>query len=302
MPRKVNPRAAKIQRVSEARQQTAAKQRRTTERLRFLSRYDALTSLPNRAFFRNKLEKALREAEESDQTLAVLFVSLDPYSRINESLGPAMGDRLVRCVAKRLKDLTRENDAVGYWGSDKFVLLLDRPGDESQVIKIVQSIKKRIERRFFSFKQEFFLTTSIGIGLYPLHGLTVEALLKNAGAALFEARECGGNSYRFYTADLNARALKRFALENRLGRGLQRRQFSLHYQAQVDAGSGRISGAEALLRWEHPELGSIPPADFIPLAEKSGLIIPIGEWALRAACLQLKEWHAAGFPKQPPRT
>jgi diguanylate cyclase (GGDEF)-like protein len=297
MPRKVNPRAAKIQRVSEARQQTAAKQRRTTERLRFLSRYDALTSLPNRAFFRNKLEKALREAEESDQTLAVLFVSLDPYSRINESLGPAMGDRLVRCVAKRLKDLTRENDAVGYWGSDKFVLLLDRPGDESQVIKIVQSIKKRIERRFFSFKQEFFLTTSIGIGLYPLHGLTVEALLKNAGAALFEARECGGNSYRFYTADLNARALKRFALENRLGRGLQRRQFSLHYQAQVDAGSGRISGAEALLRWEHPELGSIPPADFIPLAEKSGLIIPIGEWALRAACLQLKEWHAAGFPK-----
>jgi EAL domain-containing protein (putative c-di-GMP-specific phosphodiesterase class I) len=161
----------------------------------------------------------------------------------------------------------------------------------------VQSIKKRIERSFFSFKQEFFLTSSIGIGLFPLHGSTVETLLKNAGAALFEAQESGGNCYRFYAADLNARSLKRFTLENRLSRGLQRREFSLHYQPQVDLASWEISGAEALLRWQHPELGAVPPAEFIPFAEKSGLIISIGEWVLRAACLQLKKWHNSGFPK-----
>jgi len=291
------PRTPGLRKASGAWQQTAAKQKRTIEKLRYLSHYDALTTLPNRAFFRNKLGKAIAASKESDHTLAVLFLSLDPYSRINETLGPAMGDRLVRCLAKRLKDITGGNDAVGYWGSGTFVLLLERPGDESQVVKIVQGIKKRIERSFFSFKQEFFLTSSIGIGLYPLHGLTVETLLKNAGAALFEEQECGGNGYRFCTADLNARSLKRFALENRLSRGLQKRQFTLHYQPQVHTGSWQITGAEALIRWEHPQLGPIPPADFIPFAEKSGLIIPIGEWVLRAACLQLKKWHASGFHK-----
>ena len=176
-------------------------------------------------------------------------------------------------------------------------MLLEGPGDEAEVLHFAQAIKKRIDRRFFSFEQEFFLTSSIGIGLFPLHGSTVETLLKNAGAALFEAQECGGNCYRVYTADLNARSLKRFALENSLGRALQRRQFTLHYQPQVHTGSWQITGAEALIRWEHPQLGLIPPADFIPFAEKSGLIIPIGEWVLRAACLQLQKWHANGFPK-----
>lgn len=278
-------------------QKANAKQKKATDKLRFLSRYDALTALPNRAFFRSKLGKALRTAQASDHFLAVVFLSLDPYSKINETLGPAMGDRLVRCVARRLKEIVGRNDTVGYWGSGEFVLLLEQAGDEAQVAKLVAGLKKKIERRFFSFKQEFYLTSSIGIALHPPHGLTVETLLKNAGAALFEARECGGNSYRFYSADLNVRSLKRFALENRLGRGLQRREFKLHYQPQVDTGSWRITGAEALIRWDHPELGSIPPADFIPFAEKSGLIVPIGEWVLRSACLQLKKWHANGFPK-----
>jgi diguanylate cyclase (GGDEF)-like protein len=297
MTREYVPRTPGARKASPPGQQTVANQKVTSERLRYLSRYDALTKLPNRAFFRNKLSKAIGASKESDHTLAVLFLSLDPYSRINDTLGPAMGDRLIRCVAKRIKELMAGNDDVGYWGSDKFVFLLERPGDESQVVKIVQAIKKTIERRFFSFKQEFFLTSSIGIGLFPLHGSTVETLLKNAGAALFEAQECGGNGYRFYTADLNARSLKRFALENSLGRALQRRQFALHYQPQVQTGSWQITGAEVLIRWVHPELGSIPPTDFIPFAEKSGLIIPIGEWVLRAACLQLKKWHNSGFPK-----
>jgi diguanylate cyclase (GGDEF)-like protein len=290
-------RTPELRKSSISRQQAAAKQKATSDKLKYLSHYDALTTLPNRAFFRCKLGKALSMSADPDQTVAVLFLSLDPYARINDTLGPAMGDRLIRCVAKRIKDFIIGTDAAGYWGSDKFVFLLERPGDESQVVKTVQSIKKVIERRFFSFKQQFFLTSSIGIALFPLHGATVETLLKNAGAALFEAQECGGNGYRFYSADLNAKSLKRFALENSLGRALQRRQFTLHYQPQVQTGSWQITGAEALIRWVHPELGSIPPPDFIPFAEKSGLIIPIGEWVLRAGCLQLKKWHNSGFPK-----
>ncbi|MGI9066366.1 MAG: putative bifunctional diguanylate cyclase/phosphodiesterase [Pyrinomonadaceae bacterium] len=297
MPLQHAPPVASLPKASRGRQQTATGEKTTSARLRYLSHYDALTTLPNRVFFRNKLGKVLRTAGEHNHIVAVLFLSIDPYARINDTIGPAMGDRLVRCVARRIKELMAGSDVVGYWGSDKFVFLLERPGDESQVVKIVQAIKKTIERRFFSFKQEFFLTSSIGIGLFPLDGSTVESLLKNAGAALFEAQECGGNGYRFYTADLNARSLKRFALENSLGRALQRRQFALHYQPQVQTGSWQITGAEVLIRWVHPELGSIPPTDFIPFAEKSGLIIPIGEWVLKAACLQLKEWHNSGFPK-----
>lgn len=289
--------AASLGKASRPGRQIAPKPKTTSDRLRYLSHYDALTTLPNRVFLRNKLRKALRTAGKQNQPVAVLFLSIDSYARINDTLGPAMGDRLIRCVARRIKELMAGTDAVGYWGSDKFIVLLEHPGDESQVVKIVELIKKRIERRFFSFKQEFFLTSTIGIGVFPFHGSTAETLLKNAGAALFEAQECGGNGYRFYTADLNARALKRFALENSMGRALQRRQFTLHYQPQVQTGSWQITGAEALIRWNHSELGSIPPADFIPFAEKSGLIIPIGEWVLRAACLQLKKWHNLGFPK-----
>jgi diguanylate cyclase (GGDEF)-like protein len=285
-----------LQKLTPAWQQTLAKQKTTSDRVKFLSHYDALTTLPNRRFFRNILEKALKNAQCNGHALAVVFFSLDPYSRINETLGPAISDRLVRCVAKRLKVTMGGSDAVGYWGSDTFALLLEGVGDRAQVVEIVNGIKQRMERRFFSQKQEFFLTSSIGIGLFPWHGPTVEVLLKNAGAALFEAQECGGNGYRFYAPDLNARSLKRFAVENRLNRGLQGRQFTLDYQPQVDTKNWRTTGAEALLRWKHPQLGLIPPTEFIPIAEKSGLIVAIGEWVLRAACLQLKKWHATGYP------
>ena len=297
MYREYRPRAVELLKGVESRPPTNPKRKKTTDGIRYFSHYDALTRIPNRAFFRSKLRKAIRAAKESDQTLAVLFLSLDPYCRINETLGPAMGDRLVRCVARRLKEIRGRKDALGYWGSDEFAFLLEHPGDELQLVESVQSIKKAIERTFLSLDQELFLTSSIGIGRYPLHGLTTETLLRNARAALFQAKECGGNGYRFYSADLNARSLKRFSLENRLGQGLQKGEFTLHYQPQIDTSTWQITGAEALLRWQHPELGPTLPADFIPLAEKSGLIIPIGEWVLRAACLQLRHWHAEGFPK-----
>jgi len=303
MSREYQTSAARVLRPSGKKQQSGVKRKRATEKLKYLSHlqylshFDALTTLPNRVFLRSMLGKALRTAEYSNHTLAVVFLSLNPYQRINETLGPAMGDRLVRCVTKRLKESLLGNNAVGYWGSGEFVLFLENAGDEAQVVRLVQGIKKKIERRFLSFGQEFSLTSSVGIGLYPSHGKNVETLLRNAAAAQYQARESGENGYCFYNADMNVRSLRRFTLENSLGHALRRREFTLHYQPQIHAGSWQITGAEALIRWDHPELGQVPPADFIPVAEKSGLIIPIGEWVLRTACLQLKKWHANGFKK-----
>jgi len=281
--------------ASGAIQKNDLERKRATQKLKFLSNYDALTTLPNRVFLRNRLAKTLKTAQQTNREVAVLFISLDPYQRINETLGPAMGDRLVRCVAKRLRDSFGELHTIGYWGNAEFVLLLEFSGDEAEVIDVVQKTKKIIERRFLSFGQEFFLTSSIGIGLYPSHGTTVESLLRNASAAECQAKGSGENGYRFYDAAMNVRSLRQFTLENSLGRGIQRHEFNLHYQPQWDTGSWQITGAEALIRWQHPDLGEVSPEDFIPLAEKSGLIVPLGEWALREACVQLKKWQGHGF-------
>ena len=280
---------------SEATHKSDVERKRTTQKLKFLSNYDALTTLPNRVFLRNKLAKAIKAAQQANREVAVLFISLDPYQRINETLGPAMGDRLVRCVAKRLRDSLGTKHTIGYWGNAEFVLLLEYQGEESEVLEVVQKVKNVIQRRFLSFGQEFFLTSSVGIALYPTQGVTVESLLRNASAAQFQAKQFGENGCLFYEADMNVRSLRQFTLENSLGRGIQRQEFSLHYQPQWHTGSWQITGAEALIRWQHPELGEVSPDDFIPLAEKSGLIIPIGEWALRESCVQLRKWQARGF-------
>ena len=287
--------AVRVVGPAEATHKKEVERKRTTQKLKFLSNYDSLTTLPNRVFLRNKLAKAIKTAQQANREVAVLFISLDPYQRINETLGPAMGDRLVRCVAKRLRDSLGTRHTIGYWGNAEYVLLFEYQGEESEVLEVVQKLKKVIERRFLSFGHEFFLTSSVGIALFPSQGVTVESLLRNASAAQFQAKECGENSYLFYDADMNVRSLRQFTLENSLGRGIQRREFSLQYQPQWHTGSWQITGAEALIRWQHPELGEVSPNDFIPLAEKSGLIIPIGEWAFRESCVQLRKWQARGF-------
>ncbi|WP_211236844.1 EAL domain-containing protein [Chitinimonas koreensis] len=268
----------------------------TQARVLHLARFDALTELPNRAYFCELTGEAVAEAKRHNERRALLFVDLDHFKTINDSLGHAVGDLLLQGVARRLNDAIRAGDVVGRLGGDEFVILLRNLDSGGEAAYVAERVLAQLALPFQIGEHELVVTPSLGIALYPDDGGDYDALIRNADAAMYHAKANGRNTYRFYTADMNARAREILVVENQLRRALERNEFVLHYQPQADMETGRIVGAEALIRWRHPERGLVGPMQFIPIAEERGLIGAIGQWVLREACRQNREWQDAGLP------
>lgn len=268
--------------------------KRAEERIHYLANFDPLTGLPNRTQLNDHLKYALSLAKRSSGHLALLFLDLDHFKDINDTLGHSTGDALLIEVAGRLCQVLREEDTVTRLGGDEFILLL--PGNDTLgAAQVAQKLLCAIAESYLIEHYDLTLTASIGIALYPEDGLDLEALSKSADAAMYRAKQEGRQCYRFFTPEMQARSARNLQLVNALHHALEHRQLQLHYQPQIAMQDGRITGAEALLRWSHPELGSVSPAEFIPVAESSGLILPIGEWVLRCAIRQAKAWIENGF-------
>jgi diguanylate cyclase (GGDEF)-like protein/PAS domain S-box-containing protein len=269
--------------------------KQTQEKLNHLAYHDALTDLPNQVLFKDRLKQAIALSRRNDQLQAVLLLNLDRFKTINDSLGYTAGDQLLKSVAERLTSCVRESDTVARFGGDEFAILLTQIPRAQDATNVARAIKQTLDQAFLFEDQEIFVSSSVGISLYPNDGRDTAGLLKNAGAALDRAKMQGGNNFQFYTAGGTTRALKQLVLESNLRPGLERSEFIVQYQPQVDIRGFHLVGMEALVRWQHPSLGLLYPNEFIPLAEDNGLIILLGDWVMRTACAQNKLWQDAGL-------
>jgi diguanylate cyclase len=266
------------------------------EQIQYQADHDPLTGLPNRRKFNERLNEALCTAEETDCKVALMYLDVDRFKNINDTLGHSMGDLLLQMVADRLRAGVRENDFVSRLGGDEFTVIVDECKQDQDVTAVVQRILVGLSEPFLLNGYELFISPSIGIARFPDDGADMETLLIHADTAMYQSKEQGGNSYSFYTSSMNSTASERMDLENRLRKALERDEFRLYYQPKIDMKTHQITGLETLIRWHNPEMGIVSPARFIPLAEETGMIIPVGAWVLRTACVQAKSWQTAGFP------
>lgn len=269
--------------------------KKADERLNYLAQYDALTGLPNRALFQDRLAQGLEHAKRSGRSAAVLFMDLDRFKAVNDTLGHAAGDKLLKKAAARLKDCVRAGDTVGRFGGDEFGIMLLTLAEPAHAGLVAQKVIDAIAHPFDLDGHRTFIAASVGITLYPADGTDSATLNKNADAAMYRAKESGGSAYQFFTKEMNERAIRRARTEAAMRLALERGEFVLHYQPRVDIASGEICGVEALLRWAQPEGGLVAPADFISVLEDSGLIVPAGEWVILEACRQIVAWSRLGL-------
>jgi diguanylate cyclase (GGDEF)-like protein/PAS domain S-box-containing protein len=269
------------------------------EQLLLLAHYDHLTGLPNRPLFYDRLKQSLAQGHRSSRSVAVVFVDLDHFKIVNDTLGHAAGDRLLQEVAHRLKQTLRASDTVGRLGGDEFAIILADLASSNEAEIVAQKLMHALEHPFEVEGHELFVMASAGIALSAIDGDDADTLIQNADTAMYRAKEMGRSNWQFYKADMNARSLERISLDTDLRRALERNEFVLHYQPKVAVASGMITGMEALVRWEHPELGLVPPGRFIHILEDNGLIVPVGEWVVMEACRQLRFWSKQGVPVVP---
>lgn len=277
--------AREIEEVKQARQS-----------LDYMAHFDHLTGLPNRTLLKDRIDQAIYHAQRNRRMIGILFLDLDNFKVINDTIGHTCGDELLKSVAQRISDCLREGDTAVRLGGDEFIVLLPDLSDTQDAAKVASKILELLKFTFVFDRHEVYASVSIGISIYPHNAKNMEGLLSNADSAMYYAKKLGKNNYQFFTPELNSSAQKYIKLEKHLRRALEQHEFVLHYQPQVDVKTGMIIGMEALIRWMSPELGMVSPADFIPLAEDTGLIVPIGAWVLKTACSQAKVWQQNGFP------